>query len=190
MTTVVVRALYGLRSSGSAFRNHLASCMEALNYIPCRSDPNVWMRKARKSIGTEYYEYILLYVDNCLDISETPKEAVSQLDKFFKMQPRYIASPNIYLGSKVKKMRLTNMLEAWTFSSIHYFQEAVSNVEKFLQDLNGSMLSMNINTPLFNGYRPELDISPELDGADGAYYQSFIGIIWWMVELGIIDICC
>ena len=30
-TAVVVRALYGLRSSGSAFRNHLDSCMEAFN---------------------------------------------------------------------------------------------------------------------------------------------------------------
>ena len=52
------------------------------------------------------------------------------------------------------------------------------------------MLSTNINSPLYNDYRPALDSSPELDGADGAYYQSLVGIIWWMVELGRIDICC
>ena len=68
-------------------------------------------------------------------------------------------------------MRLPNMVEAWTFSPIQYVQEAVSNVEKFLQDLDGSMLSININAPLSNGYIPELDSSPELDGADGSYYQ-------------------
>ena len=102
-----------------------------------------------------------------------------QLDKFLNMQPRSISPPNIYLGGKVKNMCLPNMVEAWTFSSSQYFQEAVSNVEKFLQDLDGSMLSMKINAPLSNGYRPEL----ELDGADGAYYQSLIGIRWWMVEL-------
>ena len=33
-TAVVFRALYGLRSSGSAFHNHLDSCMEARNYLP------------------------------------------------------------------------------------------------------------------------------------------------------------
>ena len=33
-TAVLVRALYGLRSSGSAFSNHLASCMEAINALP------------------------------------------------------------------------------------------------------------------------------------------------------------
>ena len=84
-TAVVVWALYGLRSIGSAFSNNLDSCMEALNFVPCRSDPDAWMRKARESNGTEYYEYMLLYVDGFLAISETPKEAVLQLDKFIKM---------------------------------------------------------------------------------------------------------
>ena len=82
------------------------------------------------------------------------------------------------------------MVEAWNFSSSQYVQEAVSNVGNFLQDLYVYMLSMKINAPLYKGYRPELDSSPELDGADGAYYQSLISILWWMVELGRIDICC
>ena len=114
---------------------------------------------------------------------------MSQLDKFFKIQPSCIDPPNIYLGGKVKKTRLPNMVEAWTFISSQYVQEAVSNVEKFLQDLDGSMFYMKINAPLSNWYRPELDSSPELDGADGDYYQSLIGILRWMVEIGRIDIC-
>ena len=93
---VVVRALYGLRSSGSSFRNHLASCMEALGYTPCKADPDVWMRRSRKADGTEYYQYMLLYVDDCLAISEHPKEAVLQLDKYFKMQPNSIGPPDIH----------------------------------------------------------------------------------------------
>ena len=105
--------------------------MEALNYLPCRDDPDVWMRKARKSNGTEYYDYMLLYVDDCLAISETSKEAVLHLNKFFKMQPSSIDTPNIYLGGKVKKIRLPDMVEAWTFSSSQYVQEAVSNVKIF-----------------------------------------------------------
>ena len=86
---MVVRVLYGFQSSGSAFCNHLASCMEALDYLPCRSDADAWMQKARKSNGTEYYEYMVLYVDDCLAISETPKETVLQLDKLFNMLIRY-----------------------------------------------------------------------------------------------------
>ena len=52
------------------------------------------------------------------------------------------------------------------------------------------MFSTNINAPLSNEYRPELYSSPELDGADGVYYQSLIGVLWWMVDLGRIDIFC
>ena len=38
-------------------------------------------------------------------------------------------------------------------------------------------------------YRPELDVSSELAPKDSAYYQSLIGILRWIVELGQIDIC-
>ena len=40
------------------------------------------------------------------------------------------------------------------------------------------------DTPLATTYRPELDISRELNEADTAYYQSLIGILTWSVELG------
>ena len=110
---------------------------------------------------------MLLYVDDFLAISETPKEAVLQLDKVFKMQPNSIAHPYIFLRGKLKKMRLPKMVEAWTFCLSKYGQESVSNVEKFLQYLDGYMFSTKINTPLSNGYIHELDSSTELDGADG-----------------------
>ena len=106
------------------------------------------------------------------------------------MQPNSISPPDIYLGGKVNNMRLLNIVEAWNFSLSHYVQEAVSNVDKFLQDIYVSMFSTKINSPLSNYCRPELDSSPELDEADGAYYQSLMGIIWWMVDLVRIYIFC
>lgn len=39
------------------------------------------------------------------------------------------------------------------------------------------------------GYRPELGISNELNSSEAAYYQSLIGILRWIVELGRPDIC-
>eukprot|EP00957_Ditylum_brightwellii_P029132 2201478-Ditylum_brightwellii.AAC.1 len=38
-------------------------------------------------------------------------------------------------------------------------------------------------------YRPELDITPALSPIGSAYYQSLIGMLRWMVELGMIEIC-
>jgi hypothetical protein len=38
-------------------------------------------------------------------------------------------------------------------------------------------------------YRPELDVSPELQPTDAAYYMSLIGVLRWIVELGRVDVC-
>ena len=37
-------------------------------------------------------------------------------------------------------------------------------------------------------YRPELDVSAELSSAQASYYQSLIGILRWILELGRVDI--
>ena len=61
---ITIRAAYGLKSAGADFRNHLHDCMEHLGYESCKAGPDVWMRSATRSDGQDYFEYILLYVDN------------------------------------------------------------------------------------------------------------------------------
>ena len=43
-TTVIVRALCGLKSAGAAFRSHLANCIESLGYESCKADPDLWLK--------------------------------------------------------------------------------------------------------------------------------------------------
>ena len=38
-------------------------------------------------------------------------------------------------------------------------------------------------------YSPELDSSEELGSEDASYYQSLIGVLRWIVEMGQVDIC-
>ena len=38
-------------------------------------------------------------------------------------------------------------------------------------------------------YQPELDVSEDLSPSDASYYQLLIGILWWIVELGCVDVC-
>jgi hypothetical protein len=47
---------------------------------------------------------------------------------------------------------------------------------------------MRVMTLLSQGYRPKLDQSQELDNKCGQYYQSLIGVLRWICELGRIDI--
>ena len=39
-----------------------------------------------------------------------------------------------------------------------------------------------------SGYRPEIDITPEIGEEDAAYFHSLIGVLRWIVELGRVDI--
>ena len=45
---IVKMALYGLKSSGAAFRSKLAGVLHDMNYRPSLADPDVWMRPATK----------------------------------------------------------------------------------------------------------------------------------------------
>jgi hypothetical protein len=45
---IIVRALYGLKSSGAAFRSLLAETLADLGYTPSYADPDVWMKPAVK----------------------------------------------------------------------------------------------------------------------------------------------
>ena len=73
---LIRRALYGGKSAGRDFRNHLRECMLHLDFQPCLADPDVWMRPAKKSDGTECYEYVLLYTDDVLVVSENGEKVL------------------------------------------------------------------------------------------------------------------
>ena len=52
------------------------------------------------------------------------------------------------------------------------------------------MIKVNpdVNQPLQNGYLPELEKSNELSPDLASHYVQFIGILFWAVEHGHIDI--
>ena len=133
------------------------------------------MRKAVKpSDGTEYWEYVLLYVDDALAISHCPKEVFEKkIGKYWIMKPTSIGQPKLYLGNKVSEVTLENGVTAWSFSSSQYVQSAIANVERYLKNKNET-LHRKASAPYSTNYRPEIDISSELKPTDAAYYQSLI----------------
>jgi Reverse transcriptase (RNA-dependent DNA polymerase) len=79
---IIVRALYGLKSSGAAWRACLAEVLrDQLGFQPCRANNDVWFRPAQRPDGTRYYEYVLVYTDNILCLSCDPKSILCQLDQ-------------------------------------------------------------------------------------------------------------
>ena len=186
---LIRRALYGGKSAGRDFRNHLRACMDHLGFKSCPADPDVWMRPAIKADGSQCWEYVLLYTDDVLVISEQGEHILRQeIGKYFVLKPESIGPPKIYLGGQLRLVTLENGAKAWAVSSSKYTQAAVKNVEQYLTQ-RGEKMSTKATTPLSNNYRPEVDVTPELSAEEAAYYQSLIGVLRWIVELGRVDIC-
>ncbi len=186
---LIRRALYGGKVAGADFWHHLRSCMNHLGFTSSRADPDVWFRRAKRTTGEEYYEYVLLYVDDVLVISERAEQVLrKEIGQQFVLKEESIGKPTQYLGGKLREVTLENGVSAWSFSSTQYVQAAVKNVEEYLSS-KGEKLVAKAPTPLSNGYRPEIDMSPELESADASYYHSLIGVLRWMVELGRVDMC-
>ena len=147
----IVRALYGTKLAGSDFRNHLRDCMEKMGFSSCLADPDLWMRKVVSDSGEQYYEYVLLYVDDCLVISQHPRKILVKIDYYFPLKPDLVGPPNLYLGAKLSKIQLPNGVEAWSASTSQDIQEAVKNVETHLEQAS-MKLTKKAATPLTAKY--------------------------------------
>jgi len=100
-----------------------------------------------------------------------------------------IGDPDYYLGAKLRKMTLKNGVEAWAMSSSKYALAAVANVVDQLKSRGlEHMMPKSAANPFKGGNKPEMDVSPELDAEQATYYQSQIGILRWLCEIGRIDI--
>ena len=50
---IIMMALYGLKSSGAAFISKLDGVLHDLSYVPSKADPDVWIRPAIRTNGSE-----------------------------------------------------------------------------------------------------------------------------------------
>jgi hypothetical protein len=147
-----VRALYGLKSAGADFRNHLAECMKHLGWNPCRADRDPWMKaETRPDDGVLYWAYILIFVDDILCVHRDPGIPLAKLDYNLKMKEGSIQAPTFYLGAKLKKSVLPNGVVAWGTISSKYVHSAVQNVQDYLVVLPGDQKLLNKASGSFAG---------------------------------------
>ena len=184
---IVRKALYGLKSSGAAFRALLASTIWDLGFRPTRSDPDVWLKPGVKPDGSKYYEMILCYVDDVIAMSSKPILIIDGIRATFRLKDDKAEVPEVYLGGDIKQVETASGTKCWTLSSEKYIKTAIANVEEKLSKSNLRLPSKCI-TPFVSGYHPSEDVTKELDSEGTRYYQELIGVLRWAIELGRVDI--
>jgi Reverse transcriptase (RNA-dependent DNA polymerase) len=186
---IIKRALYGLKSSGAAWRNMLATSLTDLGYTSSLADPDVWTKPNVKENGYEYYEMILVYVDDILVISHDTKEVMDKLMQLYRLKPESIGPPKRYLGATIEQVQLCDGRSVWSMSAAEYIHNAVNvvNERKSKEGVKG-LNRRQRKRPYHHNYKPEIDVSEVLDSEATTWYQQLIGMLRWICELGRIDI--
>ncbi len=135
---------------------------------------------------------MLVYVNNILCIPWVPDSVIRN------QSPKQVLSPETRLSGnprhlpwhQLKLMQLENGGWAWGISLSMYVREAVKNCKDYVSEhlppqYRLPKLSPN---PFPTKYEPGIDIILKLDPGQASYFQSLIGIMCWMVELGCINI--
>jgi hypothetical protein len=195
-TVLIVRALYGLKSSGQAWRTMLSQSLQEMGFSSSLADPDVWYKPNTKPDGFQYYSYIMVYVDDLMIIDQNLMHYMSQIQSRFKVKENSIGPPSVYLGANFQKIesRVPGKM-CWGGSSEQYVKEAIKQVKSKLAE-NGhrynrklSDISSSPRQPFSSPkYKPELDTSEPCNDDEATYFQNLIGILRWIVELGRIDI--
>jgi len=121
---IISRALYGLKSSDTAWRSTLARTMELLGYRPTQADPDVWIKRASKKDGSDYYKLMLIYVDDVLHIAEDPEEDMAKFGQEYRLKDS-VGPPDRYLGGNIEKVQTQDGSVAWSMSCYDYLINAV-----------------------------------------------------------------
>lgn len=143
------------------------------------ADTDVRMRPAKKAVGSEYDEYMLLYND-ALVISERGTARAS-IDKHFELMEKSSELASLCVDGQLRRLILDDGVKAWAFSTSEFVQETVKSVKKYLATTDRA------ETP--TSHLPEVKVSLGPKSTDSTCNQSFTGILRWFVELERVDLC-
>lgn len=171
------KALYGLRSSGRAFRAHFADYLRSMGFFAAQYDRDVWLRLRDDNTG---YDYLCTHVDDFKIVAKNPEYWMQQIQLKFKLKT--VGPPSYYLGNNY---HWSEELKSWTIGCSTYIQECVRKIEA--DPYYGGIL-IEHKTPIPDKVHPEIDESDLLDDTGTNKFQVLIGMAQWALTIGRFDI--
>jgi hypothetical protein len=173
---MIMKAQYGLKSSGKRWHDRLFDVLHSMGFRPSKAEEDIWMRDRG-----DHYEYIACYVDDLAIASRNPQAIIDALE----------GDPNNF------KLKGTGPMEFHL--GCDFFRDDfgtlcigprkyIERMEVQHESLFGYKPKTNVSSPLEKNDHPELDTSPLLDEDGINKYQSLIGVLQWAITLGRFDI--
>ena len=175
---IIVKALYGLRSSGARFRDKFLLSLRQIGFFQCRNEPDIWLRNCN-----DHYEYICVWVDDLAICSHNAQAIIDVLadnNGPHKYKFKGVGDITYHLGGNFFRDPDGTLV----YSAETYIKKII---EQFDRTFSGEDLK-TCNCPLRPDDHPELDLTIELGSQGQQQYQSLIGQFQWAISLCRFDI--
>jgi len=173
-TLIIVKALYGLKSSGLRWWEVFADVLRQMGFVPSKAERDIWMRDKG-----DHYEYIVVYVDDLGIASKKPSEIINELENRYGFKLKGTGPINFHLGCDYFRDKHGVLC----FAPKKYVEKMVDTYTRIFGQKPKHYVS-----PLEKGDHPECDTSEELSIELIKIYQSLVGAMQWAVQIGRMDI--
>jgi hypothetical protein len=146
-TLIIIKALYGLRSSGLRWHEKLADCLHNEGFLPCKVEPDIWMRDKG-----DHYEYVGVYVDDLAFAMKDPSGFAKTLKSKYSFKLKGTGELSFHLGCDFYRDQDGILCMAPT----KYIERMSDNYMRVF----GERPKQTVMSPLEKGDHPELDDTP------------------------------
>ena len=174
-TLVICKALYGLKSSGLRWHEKFADTLRDMDFVPSKGERDIWMRDKG-----DHYEYIAVYVDDLLIASKDPQAIIDSLRDDYKFKLKGTGPIKYHLGCDYFRDKDGVLC----FAPKKYIERMLDTYQRIFGDK-----PKHAQSPLLKGDHPEADATALLDMEKTKIYQSLIGALQWVIQLGRFDVC-
>ncbi len=170
---IISKALYGLKSSGLRWSERLHDVLKDAGFFLSRAENDIWMRDCQT-----HYEYIAVYVDDLLIASKKPVDIIDDLENKYKFNLKGTGTIKHHLGCKYSRENGVLCMQPQ-----EYIEKMIGDYERIY-----GKKPKHATSPLVKGDHPELDTSALLDFDKTKLYQSLIGSLQWVIQIGRFDV--
>jgi len=174
-TLIIQKALYGLKSSGLRWHERFSDVLRDMGFVPSKAERDIWMRDRG-----DHYEYIAVYVDDLLIVSKDPEAIIESLTKKYNFKLKGTGPISFHLGCDFGRDKDGTLY----YAPKKYIDKILDNYRRIF-----GQLPKKASSPLPKGCHPELDTTDLLDFQEQKIYQSLIGALQWVIQIGRFDVC-
>jgi len=171
---IISKALYGLHSSGLRWSERLADVLREMGFFASHCEKDIWIR----DMG-DHYEYIAVYVDDLMIVGKDPDSIIKMLMEKYQFKLKGTGPTEFHLGCDFFR----DEEGVLCYAPKKYIEKILENYHRIF-----GTWPKPATSPLTTGDHPELDTSELLNEDDQKVYQSLIGALQWVIQIGRFDI--